>query len=994
MNNQRMSVIAWVLVIALLVPSSILVKAQEVTSPETPAPTPSTAPVDITPDTIPVQDTPPIQNNQPEDTTNTKPSTPTTDVGIQSVSDIYRDNSRDVVNTFHVEPESLTGSMQYGFSLTVPPGRNNLTPDVKLSYSSQPSENINLYGYGWSDNIPYIQKMNKDGSNNLYLENNFYSSIDGELQANDTSSTTESYGPRVENGNFNSYQYVGNYKWLVTDKLGTTYKFGYASTSAQYSTATSSYIYKWMLQEVRDPNDNYIKYEYYQDGGQMYPSKITYTGSGVTDGIFEISFLREARSDTMKSSKAGFPVTSNYRINEIQVKVNGVWVHKYQLGYSNGANGMRSLLTTITESGQDESSNITILPATTFTYQTDLGNKSWTQDNSWNEPEAIVSGARSDLGTRLVDVNGDGLIDVLVSRDTNTGTFSKAYLHTINGWVESATWTPPVTFVDNTSHYKGVELADVNGDGLLDIINTGTATYINNGNGWTETASWQAPIGFVNVNSPSKDAGVRIVDVNGDGLPDILRALQNTLLDAYINNGHGWTQNSTWFVPKPIIDLDAQDAGARFADVNGDGLIDIIYARDSAQYGKKDVYINNGAGWTLDSTWSSSFPLYFSDTADLGLRLADVNGDGLVDVLRGLSTASVSYEAAYLNNGLGWFLDTDGVNWAPPWTFVDSDRSDQGVRIYDANGDGMDDLTWNIQGGTNNTRLNNSKKVDLLSSVSFNTGATTNVSYKTSALYATSTPLNPQLPQNYDTVEKIVTADGLGNYATSTYTYEGGDYYFASSTDRHPAGFAIITKTDPASTTMKTFYQQGNSTNASIGESQDGFSKIGKPYRVEIADKNGSLYSKSINTWATSSLSNGREYVKVTQKVDADYDGLPTYKAKAEGYTYDNATGNITQKVEYGQVTTTDAGVVTDTGSDKFTTTIAYASSTGPLIIKGLPKQETTVDQSSLTVKDTKYYYDTLAFGNVDKGNETKQERLKPLLRRMLILRSHIIHMA
>ena len=72
-------------------------------------------------------------------------------------------------------------------------------------------------------------------------------------------------------------------------------------------------------------------------------------------------------------------------------------------------------------------------------------------------------------------------------------------------------------------------------------------------------------------------------------------------------------------------------------------------------------------------------------------------------------------------------------------------------------------------------------------------------------------------------------------------------------------------------------------------------------------------------------------------------------------------------------MTGSDSGTFADTGADKRTATITYAASTSPYIL-GLPSRELLVNQASTTVKDTKHYYDSLALGNVDKGNETKTE--------------------
>jgi hypothetical protein len=115
---------------------------------------------------------------------------------------------------------------------------------------------------------------------------------------------------------------------------------------------------------------------------------------------------REARSDTIASKKTGFSVTANYRINEIDAKVNGTTVTKYALGYSTGDDGQRSLMSTITETGYDDGGTATTLPATSFGYT--VASTKWGVNTgggiNYNNPE-------SGSGIAVVDVNGDGLLD-------------------------------------------------------------------------------------------------------------------------------------------------------------------------------------------------------------------------------------------------------------------------------------------------------------------------------------------------------------------------------------------------------------------------------------------------------------------------------------------------------------------------------------------------------------------------------------------------------
>jgi RHS repeat-associated protein len=902
----------------------------------------------------------------------------------------FRDSSRDIVKTHKIEPDTMTGAMHFEFPFVVPPGRSNFTPDFHLTYSNQTNDNANLYGYGWSDSLPYIERMNKRGTDKLYTENFFYSSFDGELKANDASTSTESYGARIENGNFFKYEYKNNNKWLVTDKTGTTYKFGYSTSSQQFDPSNTARISRWMIEEVRDRNNNYIRYEYTKDSNQIYPSKIYYTGNDATDGIFEIEILKEARTDHATSSRSQYEVVSKYRINEIRAKVNGTWVRKYVLGYTTGSNGVRSLLYSITESGQDESSNVLTLPITVFQYQSDAGTEGFDGGTSGAIPEAFVSPAGGDLGTRFMNLNSDVFPDIATAREWTTGggVYIKSYTNaaTTTGWTYNPSFDSPYVFIYN-QRPVGIELSDVNGDFLTDILrrpnnnNNYDDARLNNGSGWTTNLAWIPPVPLSNLTGGDivgSDQGSRYVDVNADGLTDVVysRVLSNysTSTGTFINNGNGWTEDGLWTSPEPFIEFNGSDRGVRFADLNGDSLVDIIKARDLSTSGSNKVYINTGYGWASSTTWSLPSNFEFSDVngSDRGVRLVDGNGDGLQDMLMGYNDDFPSSTYFYKNTGFGWFRDTD---WDFLFTLTTEDEyRDKGIRIIDINGDGMEDLPERQTDGTNHVHLNQSKRVDLLTGISLSSGASTTISYKASALYKTATStLNPDLPLNFDTVESVVINDGRGNTATTTYFYEGGDYYWASTTERKMAGFHSITKTDSAGNTTKTYYYQGNASDSSLGENSDSFSKIGKPFRVEVADSSGNIYQKTINKWETATLANGREFVKLTQKTDLTYDGDSDHKDRVEAYTYDDATGNLTQKITWGEVTGSNDGSYTDTGTDKFTTTISYAASTSPYIL-GLPSQETLLNQASTTVRETKNYYDLLSHGNVDKGNLTKQE--------------------
>jgi hypothetical protein len=169
-------------------------------------------------------------------------------------------------------------------------------------------------------------------------------------------------------------------------------------------------------------------------------------------------------------------------------------------------------------------------------------------------------------------------------------------------------------------------------------------------------------------------------------------------------------------------------------------------------------------------------------------------------------------------------------------------------------------------------------------------------------------------------------------------------------------GYKEIDKTDSAGNVAKTFYHTGSGTDSTHGEFQDNYWKIGKQYRVEKYDNNGVLFGKTINKWdSATSTTSIAGFVKLYQTVNFAYDGQATHKDKAESYTFDNVTGNQTEKVEWGQVTGSDDGTFTDAGTDKFTTDITYASSPTSSVLGALD-DSTVTDQSSNKIMENRQY--------------------------------------
>jgi YD repeat-containing protein len=57
-----------------------------------------------------------------------------------------------------------------------------MQPDISLVYNSRNTDQDSIVGYGWSLSIPYIERLNKTGSQDMYGPNAYFSSsLDGEL---------------------------------------------------------------------------------------------------------------------------------------------------------------------------------------------------------------------------------------------------------------------------------------------------------------------------------------------------------------------------------------------------------------------------------------------------------------------------------------------------------------------------------------------------------------------------------------------------------------------------------------------------------------------------------------------------------------------------------------------------------------------------------------------------------------------------------------------
>jgi RHS repeat-associated protein len=287
------------------------------------------------------------------------------------------------------------------------------------------------------------------------------------------------------------------------------------------------------------------------------------------------------------------------------------------------------------------------------------------------------------------------------------------------------------------------------------------------------------------------------------------------------------------------------------------------------------------------------------------------------------------------------------------------------LELADIDGDGGVDM---------NNYKNNASRQDLLRRVVLPTGGWIDATTTPTAKHTTSShPTHANLPMNVWTVTDFTTNDGFGNTETHSYNYQGGLLWYGGVNDRKFAGFSSVKDTFDGGYTIS-YFHQGSTTESSAGEYADMYAKIGKPYRTETYQNgSGDPITVSIYKWDQATTSFSTLFPKLVQKIDMSYDANSDHRDTAETYTYNDNTGDITQKKEWGEVTASSDGTFSDTGSDLFTTDYTYATDASSTAV--YLSTESRTDQSAASTSESRYYYDNQALGTVTLGNRTKVER-------------------
>jgi RHS repeat-associated protein len=600
---------------------------------------------------------------------------------------------------------AANGTATFSIPLPLSPGRNGAAPALVLSYNSGGGNSI--FGLGWHADVPSIQRKTEkelpeykdseesdtfifSGAEDLVPElvkdagGHWVKNI---IRKDDTVITR--YRPRIE-GSFARIEKIeehGNIYWRVRTKENVVSVFGKSDTAKLFSPVTGDAykIFKWSLEYSYDDKGNFTSYYYKKENTDSIPPSLHeknrlngiaactnsylkgikygnsiayYEGDELPkDFLFELVFdfgehdkdapaVKETskwpvRKDPYSDYRSGFEIRT-YRLCS---RILMFHHFKEELGQDDYLVKSMDLV-------YDEQAHLTYLEKIIQTGYI------WNADGSLRSKKSLppleFSYFKPGFSREVKEVSSENLIHAPAGLDNHLYQWIDLYSEGISGilteqgagWYYKENWGngafSAARLINPKPSFRGLEIGtlaiqelEANGEKYVVSTGPGLKGYF----GLRADESWESFHAFdAYPNIDLRDPNLKMIDLNGDGMPELLLSLEQEFIWYPSKGKAGYDDPATAtryrdeeMGPAILFANKDEQMLIATADMSGDGLADIVLITCSGV----SYYPNLGYGH-FGARVSMEMEGCFDSAADFNpgfIHLTDVDGSGTTDII-------------------------------------------------------------------------------------------------------------------------------------------------------------------------------------------------------------------------------------------------------------------------------------------------------------------------------------------------------------------------